>query len=92
MVVWRRTRSTGTKQCGDELALLYLLFRIIHFVPMRELSRKGGHPTVPKVAREDLGLGGHKKLDEKRDQPGKVFSLGRILVVGGQLLEVLPSI
>ena len=63
-------------ELSQGLVFLFPLFRIIHFVPIRELPGKGGDLIVPKVTGEDLGLGRLRKLDKKRDQPGKVFSLG----------------
>ena len=45
--------------------LANVLFRMIHFVSIRELSGKGGDLIVPKVAREYLGLARLRKLDKK---------------------------
>ena len=79
-------------ELSQRLVLLLLLFRIIHFVAIGQLSRKGGDLIVPKVTKEDLGLGRLRKFDKRRDQPGKVFRLGRFQVVFTQLLEIPPSI
>ena len=70
-------------RCGAEPGLvpLLLLFRIIHFIPIGELSRKGGDLIVPKVTREDLGLGRLRKFDKERDRLGKVFTLCSFLIV-----------
>ena len=62
-----------------------MLFRIRHFIYIGELSRKGGDRIVLKFTREDLGLGRLRKFDKERDYPRKVFKLGRLLVVVGQL-------
>ena len=77
------------------LVLLLLLFRMIRFVPIGQLSRKarkGGDLIIPKVARKDLGLDKLWKFDKERDQPGKVFRLGSFPVVVRQLFDILPSI
>ena len=77
---------------SEGLVLLLLLFRVIHFVPIGQLSRKGGDLIFPKVTSNDLGLDRLGKFDKERDQPGKVLKLGSFLVVVRQLLEILPSI
>ena len=72
-------------RCGLELGF-FLLFRIIHFFPIGELSWEGGDLIVPKVRREDLGLGRFRKSLGT----GKVFRLGSFLVVSGQPFENCP--
>ena len=79
-------------ELSQGLVLLLLLFRIIHLVPIEQLSRKGGDLIVPKVASKDLGLGRLGEFDKERDPPGKVFKLGSFPVVLRQLFELLPSI
>ena len=54
-------------ELSQGLVLLLLLFRIIHFVPIGQLSRKGGDLIVPKVTKEDLGLDRLGELDKERD-------------------------
>ena len=57
------------------LILLLLLFRMMHFVHIRQLSGKGGNLIVPKVMSKDLGPGRLEKFDKERDRPGKGLSL-----------------
>ena len=87
-------RAPVQNRCGVEqgLVLLLLLFRILHFVPIGQLSRKGGDLVVPKITSNDLGLDRLGKFDKERYQPGKVFRLGSFLVVVRQLCIILPSI
>ena len=42
-------------ELSQGLVLFLLLFRIIQFVPIGQLSRKGGDLIVPKVGSKDLG-------------------------------------
>ena len=74
------------------MSFSFWLFRIIHFFLIRKLFQEGRDLIVPKITREDLGLGRLRKLDKERDHPGKVFRLGRLLVVVRQLFIKLPSI
>ena len=67
-------------ELSQGLVLLLLLFRIIHFVPIGQLSRKGGDLIVLKVTSEDLGPRRLRKFDKERNQPRKVFRLGSFLV------------
>ena len=79
-------------ELSQGIVLLLLLSQIIQFVPIGQLSRKGGDLIVLKVTKEDLGLDRLGKFDSQRDQLGKVFRLGGFPVVFKQLLEILPSI
>ena len=54
-------------ELSEGLVLLPLLFRIIHFVHIGQLLRKGGDLIVPKVTKEDLGLDRLGELDKERD-------------------------
>ena len=80
--------------CGVEPEYCPSFFALLNntFVPIGQLSRKGGDLIVPKVGSKDLGLGRLGEFDKERDQPGKVFKLGSFPVVLRQLFEILPSI
>ena len=56
-------------ELSEGLVLLLLLFRIIHLIPIGQLSRKGGDLIVPKATSEDLGPDRLGKFGKERDRP-----------------------